>query len=268
TRDFKLFAELRLSGVGMVGVVHATNSVDAIQRFVGRIELGVIPQIIDTVIFIKNGIVNKVLSLSMVVKVPSGMTESDLARPVVVVNDFETQKAEYELYSYGEETVVVPVKGEQKSPSHELAARSIEEEFRKHSDNVKAEMAGDHKCIIYVPKKDIAQLIGKQGKNIERFEKKLGISIDVRELDGKNIESNSNGEGNEIEFTTKVSKNGIMFYFSGKMRGKDVDLYIENELLMTAKVGHGGNLKFHKRNKNGRKLLEALDFGKRVRVMG
>ncbi len=269
TRDFKLFADLRLSGVGMVGVVHATNPVDAIQRFVGRIELGVIPQIIDTVIFIKNGVVNKVLSLSMVVKVPSGMTESDLARPIVVVNDFETQKAEYELYSYGEETVVVPVKGEQQSPGQELAARSIEQEFRKHSDNVKAEMAGNHKCIVYVPKRDVAKLIGKQGKNIERFEKKLGISIDVRELNETNIKSNDQeSQGNEIEFTTKVSKNGIMFYFSGKMRGKDVDFYIEDDLLMTAKIGHQGTLKFHKRNKIGRKLLEALDLGKKVRVMG
>lgn len=273
TRDFKLFADLRLSGVGMVGVVHATNPIDAIQRFVGRIELGVIPQIIDTVIFIKNGIVNKVLNLNMVVKVPSGMTESDLARPVVVINDFETQKAEYELYSYGEETVVVPVKGDKQSPSHELAARSIEQEFRKHSNNVKAEMAGNHKCIIYVPKRDVAKLIGKQGKNIERFEKKLGISIDVREMNEKNIKNNKDNNNNdndvreEIEFTTKVSKNGVMFYFSGKMMGKDVDIYIGDEILMTAKVGHGGNLKFHKRNKIGRKLLDALDFGKKIKVL-
>jgi len=40
----------------------------------------------------------------MEVKVPSGMTEADLARPVVTVKDFETNKLEYELYSYGEET--------------------------------------------------------------------------------------------------------------------------------------------------------------------
>ena len=63
TEDFKLFADLRLSGIGLAGVVHATNPIDAIQRFVGKIELGVIPHIIDTVIFIKDGTINKVLSL-------------------------------------------------------------------------------------------------------------------------------------------------------------------------------------------------------------
>ena len=79
TKDFQLFGDMRLAGVGMVGVVHGTSPVDAIQRFLGRIEMGVIPQIIDTVVFIKNGAVFKVLSLKMVVKVPSGMTEADLA---------------------------------------------------------------------------------------------------------------------------------------------------------------------------------------------
>lgn len=55
TNDFKIYADMRLAGVGMVGVVHATNPIDAIQRFIGRIELGIIPQLIDTIIFIKNG---------------------------------------------------------------------------------------------------------------------------------------------------------------------------------------------------------------------
>ena len=63
TAHFRLFADLRLSGVGMVGIVHATSPIDAIQRFIGRIELGVIPQIIDTVIFIKSGNIEKVFDV-------------------------------------------------------------------------------------------------------------------------------------------------------------------------------------------------------------
>ena len=95
--DFALYADLRLSGIGLAGVIHATAPIDAIQRFVGKIELGVIPHIVDTVIFIKDGQINKVLSLQMEVKVPSGMTEADLARPVVTVTDFETTKLEFEI---------------------------------------------------------------------------------------------------------------------------------------------------------------------------
>ncbi len=121
TEDFRLFSDLRLSGVGMVGVIHATKPIDAIQRFLGRIELGVIPHIMDTVVFIKNGGVEKVFNVIMEVKVPSGMTESDLARPIVVVSDFEDGKPEFEIYSYGEETVVIPVQGAVETPLKELA---------------------------------------------------------------------------------------------------------------------------------------------------
>ena len=53
--DFRTFSDLRLTGVGMVGVVHANSPLDAIQRFIGKIELGIIPSILDTVVFVKNG---------------------------------------------------------------------------------------------------------------------------------------------------------------------------------------------------------------------
>jgi ATPase len=89
-KDFEIFAELRLAGVGMIGVVHASAPIDAIQRFIGKIDLGMIPHIIDTLIFIKGGKIEKVYELDLTVRIPSGMTEEDLARPVVEVKDFET----------------------------------------------------------------------------------------------------------------------------------------------------------------------------------
>ncbi len=75
TDDFKVYADLRLAGVGMVGVVHATRAIDALQRFIGRIELGLIPQIIDTIIYIQDGEINQVLKTEYTVKVPSGMNQ-------------------------------------------------------------------------------------------------------------------------------------------------------------------------------------------------
>lgn len=108
-KDFDLFSDLRLAGVGMVGVVHANKAIDAVQRFIGKIELGMIPSIIDTVVYIKNGKVNKVYQLKMTVKTPTGMTEKDLARPVVEILDYSTKKLEYEIYSYGDATIVIPI---------------------------------------------------------------------------------------------------------------------------------------------------------------
>ncbi|MEM4662106.1 MAG: PINc/VapC family ATPase [Desulfurococcaceae archaeon] len=108
--DFKLYADLRLAGIGMIGVVHATSPIDAIQRFIGRVDLGMIPSIVDTVIFIKKGWVEKVYEIRMTVKLPTGLREAELSRPVVEVRDFLTGELEYEIYTFGEQTVVIPVK--------------------------------------------------------------------------------------------------------------------------------------------------------------
>jgi ATPase len=260
TSDFRLFADMRLAGIGLAGVVHATNPIDAIQRFVGRIELGVIPQVIDTVIFIKNGAVEKVLSLQMVVKVPAGMTEADLARPVVVVNDFETKKLEYELYSYGEETVVVPVREGTAPAAHQLAARSIEGEIRNLASDCEVEVVSDHKCIVRVPKKDISALIGRNGATISQVEKKLGISIDVQELSRQSKQQS-------MPYEAQISKKAVQFFLNAKFKSKDVDIHVEGDYLLSAKVGKAGVIKIAKNNKIGRILVDAVNSGEKIDIL-
>jgi ATPase len=276
TDDFKLFADLRLAGVGMVGVVHATNPIDAIQRFIGRVEMGVIPQVIDTVVFIKNGFINKVLSLKMTVKVPSGMTEADLARPVVVVNNFETGKLVYEIYSYGEQTVVVPVQETKSSGAkgvHRLAAAAIEDEFRRYSRNAEVEVVSDNKCVVYVPEREIARIIGKQGKTIDTIEKSLGMSVDIKELESKGKEViNSDKEPDrekqtEVPYKLDIQKKSILFRLDIKMQNKDIDVYLNDEFLMTAKAGKTGIIKVKKNNNIGRVILDAHNRGERIRLV-
>ncbi|MEM0358875.1 MAG: ATPase, T2SS/T4P/T4SS family [Candidatus Hadarchaeales archaeon] len=106
TSDFQIFTDMRLAGVGMVGVVHSTRAIDAIQRLIGRVELGMIPMIVDTVIFIKDGEISQVYSLRSSIKVPSGMRDEDLARPLVEVLDFETEEPVYEIYTFGDQVVI------------------------------------------------------------------------------------------------------------------------------------------------------------------
>ncbi|MCH8004135.1 MAG: Flp pilus assembly complex ATPase component TadA [Nanoarchaeota archaeon] len=275
TDDFKLFADLRLAGVGMIGVVHATNPIDAIQRFLGRVEMGVIPQIIDTVFFIKDGFINKVLSLKMTVKVPSGMTEADLARPIVVVTDFETGKAAYEIYSYGEQTVVVPVQETEKSDQkgiHKLAELAIEDEFARYSSMAKVEVVSDNKCIVYVPERDIPKIIGKQGKNISMMEKSLGMSVEVRELGDRNKEQKyeeneiKQEKQNEVEFELIIDKKNILFNLSSEMQNRDIDVYVNDELLMTAKASKKGFIKVRKDNNVGKIILDAHNRGEKIKL--
>lgn len=83
--------------MGMVGVVHSTRAIDAIQRLIGRVELGMISMVVDTVIFIKMGKVKEVFSLKPTVGIPHGMGSPDLARPMVEVCDFETDEPQYQI---------------------------------------------------------------------------------------------------------------------------------------------------------------------------
>jgi len=275
TNDFRLFADLRLAGVGMVGVVHATSPIDAIQRFLGRVEMGVIPQIVDTVFFIKNGFVNKVLSLKMTVKVPSGMTEADLARPVVVVMDFETGREAYEIYSYGEQTVVVPVQDAktQSKGIHKLAELAIQDEFQRYSRNAEVEVVSDNKCIVYVPERDIARIIGKQGKTIEMIEKSLGMSVEVRELEGRANEKIENEaialseKQTEVPYKLEIDKKSIRLNLDIKMQNKDVNLYLGEEFIMSAKAGKTGVIKVKKNNNIGRIILDGINKGEKVRLL-
>lgn len=58
-------------------------------------------------IFIKAGKIDEVLVLDLVVKVPHGMMSEDLARPVIQVSSFLSKKLMYEIYSFGEQIVVM-----------------------------------------------------------------------------------------------------------------------------------------------------------------
>jgi ATPase len=265
TDDFNLFADLRLSGVGMIGIVHATNAVDSIQRFMNRVELGVIPQIIDTVLFIKFGEVNKVLNLGMTVKCPSGMTEADLARPVVEVRDFETGKLEYEIYTYGEQTVVMPIKkteGTEHAPMKNIASKSIQQEMMNYTSRCEVEVLSDHKCRVYVPEKDISKIIGKQGATINQIEKRLGVNIEVEELkkmdqkeDFYNKESSMQTSTEKIPYQLQISKKSVEFNLGTKYKHKELDIVVDGEYLLSAKVSNAGTIKIHKKNKFG-KILE------------
>ena len=135
TSDFKVFSDMRLAGIGMIGVVHSTRPIEAIQRFFGRIDFGMIPQIIDTVVFIKAGRIQKVLELRLTVKIPIGMRDKDLARPVILVSDFETGQAEWEIYKFGDETVCMPSRQQQpdqEKHDHGKHEYGRPEKHRKH----------------------------------------------------------------------------------------------------------------------------------------
>jgi len=259
TGDFKIYSDLRLAGVGMVGVVHATKPIDAIQRFIGRVELGMIPQIVDTVLFIKAGRVAKVLTLEYLVKVPSGMKEEDLARPVIEVRDFETGELEYEIYTYGEEISVVPVKKEEKAPALKLAERRLKQEIKKFLPDVytEVEIISPHKAVIYADEFDIPAIIGKKGKRITDLEKKIGISIDVKSFAEREAEKPKE----KIPVEVEEKKKTIVLRVSPDYAKKPLKFYGGEQYVFTATPSKKGLVKVSKSTPIGKELKRLIEAG-------
>ncbi len=259
TKDFQVFADMRMAGVGMIGVVHATRAVDAIQRLIGRVELGIIPQVVDTVIFIDKGEVSKVYDVRFTVKVPHGMVEQDLARPVITVADFETGNVEYEIYTYGEQVVVMPVGEEVERPgTWALAVGEIEKEVQKYARGaVNAEVVSDSSAVVYVSKEDIAGIIGKGGNNIDRIERKLGIHLDIREHEEVKLKGKKRGKHEISSFIPAVERSKKFVILTvEELSGNTVDVFSGEDYLFTATVGRKGDVKIGKETDAAYKIMK------------
>ncbi len=290
TGDFLIFADMRLAGVGMIGVVHATRAVDAIQRLIGRVELGVIPQVVDTVIFIDKGEVAKVLVLAFTVKVPYGMIEQDLARPVITIADFETGKVEYEIYTYGEQVVVMPIgpSRESRKPAWRLAEEEIKNVVGKYASGpVEVEVTSDDSAIVKVRGEEMRKVIGKGGSVIDRIEKTLGLHVDVREMEaeaprgerGRRHAAESRApqqkarlsvveEGvitSSVHPLTEINKKHLILG-APELAGKDVEIFIEDEYLFSATVSRHGEVKLRVNSDLATDIMEAQGSGKLIEI--
>ena len=262
TKDFQVFSDMRLSGIGMVGVVHASNAIDAIQRFVTRVDLGMVPHIIDTVIFVKEGEVKKVYELGLTVKVPTGMIEADLSRPVVEIMDFESGALEYEIYTFGDENVIIPVKsggGKETTALKKLAGERIMQEIRKFDPHAVVEIVSENKAVVKVDNDVIARLIGKSGIMINEIEKRLGVHIDV--------EPRIPALGRNVDFGINESGNSLELLFDKRLIGKIGSIYIEDNFLFSATVGNKAKIKVTKDSDVGKELIKAVHNKKQIKVL-
>ena len=260
-RDFQVFSDMKLAGVGMIGVIHANKPLDAVQRFIGRIELGMIPQILDTIIFMEAGMVKKVYEISLTVKVPYKMTEADLARPVVEVKDFSTGVTEYEIYTFGEENVIVPVEQDNNTTQnkiYKLAESKIKDVIRRFDPNPEISIISDNKVRIKVQKETIPRIIGKGGTTISELEDMLGIRIDV--------EMKTPTLGKEVYFEVNESGNGVVIKLDEATIGNKVNLYIDDEFICANQVGKKSRIKIDKRSESGRKILNAIIAGQKIKI--
>ena len=107
--DFNVFADMRLAGLGMIGVIHANGVRDAVQRFSDRVDFSVLSQIVNTIIFVSLGVITKIYDVDFTIKVPEGMANEMHIRPVTIVTDHETGELVIDVFRYDGETIVMPM---------------------------------------------------------------------------------------------------------------------------------------------------------------
>lgn len=261
--DFGIFSDLRLAGVGMVGVIHANSPIDAIQRFIGKIELGIIPSVIDTVVFVKDGKISKVYELELMVKVPSGMTEQDLARPVIEIRDFEEHTLEYEIYTFGEENVIIPIsKKVKKIGIEKLAEEKIKDTFRRFDPNAEVEILSEHSIKVKVDKQNIASIIGRGGSTINDLEKILQIHIDVVEKDSNEL-TNSN---QDLPFDFSEARTSMTLTVGKQHAGSHANIYVNDNFLTSSRIGRKGQIKIPKHSSIAKRLLKVANSKNDIQI--
>ena len=268
--DFGTFADLRLTGVGMVGVIHASSPLDAIQRFIGKIELGIIPSVLDTVIFVRDGRISKVYGLELKVKVPSGMTESDLARPVIEIRDFTDGTLEHEIYTFGEENVIVPVaaKAEKKPGVHRLAEERIRETFRRYDPGATVELLSDSRVRVFADERRIASIIGRGGSNIGEIEKSLGVRVDVvpRDRDGPGPDGPV-AAAQSVPFSYAETRGAIVLGVGREYASMEVDVLLDDRQLATKRIGRKGQVKIPKFSGPGKALSSSASSKSQITLV-
>ncbi|TAJ44851.1 PINc/VapC family ATPase [Methanofollis fontis] len=302
--DFRVFADMRLAGVGMVGVIHAMQVQDAVQRFFGRIEAGVFPQIISTIIYVEDGEITRVFDLDFSIKVPEGMHSELHIRPVTTVRDALSGRIAFEVFKYDGETIVMPAIGpaiEEKTPinipepipeaatpapEHILAEEGAEEEsswettkyeiqreLSRFTDGpVEVFMKSDTKAVAYIEDKDVPASIGRGGKNIASIVNKLRIGIDIRprsELPPLEEEIPEAEMGEEMpeteELKIRIEKKHLTLV-ALRYREAIVDVFAGKEYLFTATVNEKGEIDLARSSSIAQELIRRYNEKETIRL--
>jgi ATPase len=304
--DFNVFADMRLAGIGMVGVIHANGVQDAIQRFSDRVDFSILPQIINTVIFVKQGVITKVYDVGFTVKVPGGMAGELNIRPVTTVTDHETGELVIDVFRYDGETIVIPVgaaalvpapvqrpamvqqigqpvaplqpvhipetprKESEERPGWKLMEKEIQREIGRYTDGfVDVQMTSDTKAVVYIDDKDVPAAIGKGGKNVSAIVNKIGIGIDIKprsEFDRIQAQPKGDEEFNLGGGIRILTDKKQLTIVAPEQSGRIVDVFAGKEYLFTATVNETGEIHLAKNSSIAQEMIRRYSNNENIRL--
>lgn len=301
--DFRVFADMRLAGVGMIGVVHAMQVQDALQRFFERIDSVVLPQVVSTIIQVEDGEITRVFDVSSSIKVPEGMNPDLHIRPVTRVQDAISGEAVFEVFKYESETIVMPVEKSarvekkeeepkrirpvERAPHRPQAPRaeaptetgerdkeaieqSIQHELGRYTFGpVAVFMKSDTKAVAYIEDKDVPAAIGRGGKNIAAVVNKIGVGIDIRPRSELPKPAEAEAETEELEASDglrlRIEKRHLTLV-APDYKEAIVDVFAGREYLFTATVNEKGEIDLAKSSSIAQELIRRYNDHESIRL--
>ncbi len=117
--DFEVFADMRLAGIGMIGIIHAVSPHEALQRFADRVDFSALAQIFGSMIYVQNGKIEQICTTSFAMKKPEGI-DDDHIRPVTTLSDHFTGQPLFDIFKHGSETIVLPIEETEEDEREEI----------------------------------------------------------------------------------------------------------------------------------------------------
>ena len=119
SEELAVFADLRLSGIRVIGGLHAKSALDALIRLASLVDLNLIPQIISTMVFVKSGDIAEIYTVSIGFGVPKALEQigDPVVRPIVRLTNINTAETIAEAFRYEGEVMVTPASGLAELPS-------------------------------------------------------------------------------------------------------------------------------------------------------
>ncbi len=113
SEELSVFADLRLSGIKVIGGLHAKSALDAMIRLASLVDLNLIPQIVATMVFVKTGDISEIYNVSTGFGVPKALEQigDPQIRPIVRLTNIITQETAAEAFRYEGEVMVTPAAG-------------------------------------------------------------------------------------------------------------------------------------------------------------
>ncbi|HJJ32207.1 MAG TPA: PINc/VapC family ATPase [Methanocorpusculum sp.] len=118
SEELAVYADLRLSGIKVVGGLHAKSALDALIRLASLVDLNLIPQIVTTMVFVKTGDISEIYNVSIGFSVPKALEQigDPQIRPVVRLTNIITTEIVAEAFRYEGEVMVTPASGLPEAP--------------------------------------------------------------------------------------------------------------------------------------------------------